>query len=294
MAFHTIPILIALLSALSFVQPSRAADRALVTVDAYNKSSLNPSVTNNGPLHLSPSSSKRELLEESEELSDAELDNTSPHQKRNSSRLQSRQARRRPAIYNEIDEDTKCHEHDGPNAHGGSDIFHYNSYGSVCAGSNRQITCRPYTPAYAQFYPTLQSTIPCQTGYVCRQNGFRQTRFGDSKPYTTCVFNSALKTWVVGGREIGEKCCQKFKIPSAGGGKTVRFHEWAVNAATGIYKQVEKMYVKVNMAYYKSISGPVSDWTGDVGGIKATDDLELCAYPLTGDELKMSAQFTIL
>ncbi|WQF88061.1 hypothetical protein CDEST_13075 [Colletotrichum destructivum] len=197
-------------------------------------------------------------------------------------------------VFNENDEDVKCHEHDHLHPPQNRETVRYNSYGSTCQGNIRVITCRPYDPPWAMFLPTMRSQIGCDKNYVCRQNGVRRTRFGTAmRPTTSCVQNPSLKVWVVGGREIGEKCCSKFTLQPAGTGRTVRFHEWAFNAVTGLYKQVKWMYVKVNGAYYKSAQ-TISDWTIEVPGIKGTDNLELCAFPLTGDELKVAAQFTVL
>jgi hypothetical protein len=123
---------------------------------------------------------------------------------------------------------------------------------------------------------TWQSTIPCQSGYVCRQLGEQQTRFGDEKARTDCVLSGAIRTWAITARQLGEKCSLKFRYPSArAGGSVVRFHIWAWDLTSGLFVKVKWMYLKINGAYVKSATG-ICDWTFTYAGVTDLDDIELC------------------
>lgn len=194
--------------------------------------------------------------------------------------------------YVENDEDIKCAEHDENVM--GSDVLH-TSWGTVCGGPVRRITCRVYEPEFmVNPQDTVTSLLYCPDGFVCRQDGVRTTRFGDMKPTTSCVLSGQIVSWVIKTRELGEKCSVKFGLPSAGGGKTVKFHTWAWNDSTGLFTELKWMYVKVNGAYVRSVTR-VSDWTISYDGIKSSDALELCgtAWPDT-PELELQGQSTVL
>lgn len=195
--------------------------------------------------------------------------------------------------YIENDEDIKCGvDHDF--AQEGVQLL-FNSWGSVCAGPARLITCRLYEPLMVEPRETDLSLIYCPEGFVCRQDGVRQTRFGDEKPITDCVLSSAISTWVIKKRELGEKCSIKFRYPSAGSsGKAVSFHLWAWDVSTGLFTELRWMYLKINGAYVKSATR-ISDWTVSYSSVKSTDNIELCGTTW-GDnpELRLQSQGTLL
>jgi hypothetical protein len=177
--------------------------------------------------------------------------------------------------YVEIDEDTKCGlDHNFVQL--GVQLL-YNSWGSHSDGPARRITCRVYSPENMRDTETTEPlTIMCQNGGVCRQDGVRQTRFGDEKPSTDCVLSSTITSWVIKTRELGEKCSAKFRYSSAGAaGTSVKFHIWAWDMSTGLFVQLKWIYLKINSAYVKS-AFDISDWTISYTGIKSTDIIETC------------------
>ncbi|TDZ39202.1 hypothetical protein C8035_v006263 [Colletotrichum spinosum] len=198
-----------------------------------------------------------------------------------------------PRQYQSSDEDIKCQDdHDRSLPPANRVILVYYAWGSICQDATRVITCRFYEPEFLRGVdrPDLLSHIVCPKGQVCRQDGARQTKFGDPRPRTTCVPVPTIKQIFL--RELKEACL-RFPLPSTGNKKRIRVHEWAFVPISGLYRQVKWMYLKVNGAYVKSAQF-ISDWTVELSGVASSDNFEVCAFPQTGDPITVDVQVTIL